>query len=194
MNDSPKCLDSDDGPLFTAMAGGDPALAREALAELYRRHAASLSAFLRRLGLGSADMDDILQDTFLQASRKASVFRGRSARAWLSRLAADRAVDLRRAERRRFRRERRAAKAESAGAGACGPEAPDLELEQALGTLPETWRTALQLRLGSGLTHREVARVLGVSLRTAKDWSARGRRALEERLTQVDQPRRRAQG
>ncbi len=185
MPTDPPLPEPDDRALLAAIAGGGH-LARAALGALYERHATALQGFLRRL-LPCSDIDDVLHDTFLCAARRSAQFRGDSARAWLCRLAGDRAADLRRSQSRRNQRERRAARPERME-GAPQP-AGSPELERALAALPKRWQVALELRFGAGLTHAQVAEVLGVSLRTAKDWGRRAQALLEEHLAEDPGPR-----
>ena len=95
-------------------------------------------------------------------------------------MAANRARDQRRATRRRDRRERAAARDERTEAARPSPY--DDALEAAVAELPTNLRAALELRFSQGLTHAEVARTLGVSLRTAKGWSSRALDVLRTRL------------
>tara|TARA_R110002126_G_scaffold28577_6_gene95334 strand:+ start:4350 stop:4877 length:528 start_codon:yes stop_codon:yes gene_type:complete len=161
-------MSNHDGGLFRAMAHGTQAEAREALATLFGRHAPDVTRFLRRM-LGNDPMaEDLTHDTFLTAARNANVFQGGDARPWLLTLAARRATDEMRSRRRRTRREHNASKPEVV------PTLPDTDLEAMLARLPTRERAALELRFVDGLQHVEVARVLGVSLRTAKTWSSDG--------------------
>lgn len=169
-------MSSDDAGLFVAMTDGTPAQAREALAALHGRHAAAVTRLLHRL-LGADPMaEDLTQETFLAAARHAAVFRGGDARPWLLTLAARRAGDELRARRRRTHREHRVARPEAI------VSEPQSELESALATLPPRERAALELRFVDGLTHTQTADVLGVSLRTAKSWSAMGLERLRIKL------------
>ncbi|MET7948263.1 sigma-70 family RNA polymerase sigma factor [Micromonospora sp. NPDC005324] len=69
-------MDNDD--LIAAMAGGD----ESALRELFSRHAPWLAVRLRAV-LPPADVEDVLQETFLAAWRGAAAYRGESAGGWL---------------------------------------------------------------------------------------------------------------
>jgi RNA polymerase sigma-70 factor (ECF subfamily) len=69
-------MDNDD--LIAAVAGGDDA----ALRELFARHAPWLAARLRA-ALPRADVEDVLQETFLAVWRGASGYRRNGAGAWL---------------------------------------------------------------------------------------------------------------
>jgi len=168
---------ADDVELLARMARGSAAEARAALAELYERHAADVERFARRLLPGESDVMDCVHETFLSAARHAAAFRRGSALPWLLTLAGRRARDELRKRRRRRRREERVARAEASAA----PPGP-AGLEEQLARLPAQERAALELRFVDGLEHEAVARVLGVSLRTAKEWSKRGLEALRARM------------
>src|ERR1044071_1557193 len=68
----------DDDELIAAVAGGDDV----ALRELFSRHAPWLAARLRAR-LPAADVEDVLQETFLAVWRGASGYRGDGAGGWL---------------------------------------------------------------------------------------------------------------
>ena len=169
----------DDRQLLARVARSQTAEAREALAELYRRHAPGVLRFLTDL-IDTSHAEDLLQDTFLVAARRAETCRGERVRPWLLAIAANRARDVLRQGARRTRREQEVSRSE------VGDEEESMglstELERALTGLAPRERAALELRFGSGLDHSEVARVLGVSLRTAKTWSTRGLERLREIL------------
>ena len=154
-----------------------PEQARAALAELYARHAAGLRQTLRRLLGEEAGAEDLLHELFLALARHGGSFRGTDVDGWLATLAVNRVRDELRIRTRRRRRERESARDE-----ALMPATEDPELEAALATLLPTHRAALELRVTRGLPHAEVARLLGVSVRTAKTWTARGLERLRELL------------
>ena len=68
----------DDEELIAAVAGGDDA----ALRELFSRHAPWLAARLRAV-LPAADVEDVLQETFLAVWRGAAAYRREGAGGWL---------------------------------------------------------------------------------------------------------------
>jgi RNA polymerase sigma-70 factor (ECF subfamily) len=70
-----------DEALLAACAVGDPA----ALGALFDRHQLAVSRFTSRLaGVHSADLDDLVSATFLEAARAARAFRGGSSvRTWI---------------------------------------------------------------------------------------------------------------
>src|SRR5437773_10665169 len=61
-----------DAALIAAWQGGD----EQAAAELVRRHARALARFLSGAGALEADLDDLVQDTFVRAFRSVGTFRG----------------------------------------------------------------------------------------------------------------------
>ena len=175
-----------DQELLARMSAGPREAARDALRVLYHRHAGVVLSFITRLVSDLNDADDLLQETFLSAARNAGSFRRGSARPWLLAIAASRLKTERRARRRRSIREQGAARNDRIEAA---PTLRDPELEAQLGELPANERAALDLRFHAGLEHAEVARVLGVSLRTAKSWSARGLERLRSRLGAEEESR-----
>ena len=169
----------DDRQLLARVARSQTAEAREALAELYRRHAPAVLRFLTDL-IDTSHAEDLLQDTFLVAARRAATCHGDRVRPWLLAIAANRARDVLRQVVRRTQREHEVSRSEVAGEEESVGLSTDLE--RALTRIAPRERAALELRFGSGLEHSEVARVLGVSLRTAKTWSTRGLERLRETL------------
>lgn len=169
---------SDDGDLLARIAGEDRAEGREALAALYERHAGAVFGFLERALGRRTEAEDLLHDTFLAAARRADTFRGGDARGWLVTLAANRLRDRLRVERRRERRERVVSRAEATSVERieAGP------LDAALAHLAPDLRAVVELRHVQGLAHLEVARALGVSLRTAKQRSRDALKRLRELL------------
>jgi RNA polymerase sigma factor (sigma-70 family) len=90
-----------DEQLIERIANGDS----DALGLLFDRHHRTLYGFLRRVGgVDDADLDDLVQATFLEARRAAARFRGlSSARTWLFAIGANLARNNRRALMRRQR-------------------------------------------------------------------------------------------
>src|SRR5438067_11696211 len=88
-----------DAALIAAWQGGD----EQAAAELVRRHARALARFLAGAGAPEADLDDVVQETFIRAFRAVATFRGQCGfRTWLLTIRGDVPKDAhRRAKRRR---------------------------------------------------------------------------------------------
>src|SRR3989475_11678261 len=69
-----------DAALIAAWQGGD----EQAAAELVRRHARALARFLGAAGAPDADLDDLVQETFIRAFRAVGRVRGQCQfRTWL---------------------------------------------------------------------------------------------------------------
>jgi RNA polymerase sigma-70 factor (ECF subfamily) len=76
----------DDAPIVARLGRGDLG----ALGELHDRHHRAVRAFLARATSNAADVDDLLQNTFLAAARIAARYDGRvSCRLWLVGIAAN---------------------------------------------------------------------------------------------------------
>src|SRR6266480_6313275 len=76
----PVAASSSDAALIAAWQAGD----EQAAAELVRRHARALARFLAGGGAREADVDDLVQETFIRAFRAVDKFRGQCQfRTWL---------------------------------------------------------------------------------------------------------------
>lgn len=162
-----------DEQLLARFAAGE----RAALDELFRRYRLPAYRVAYRLLGHEADALDAVQEGFVKALTHLDSFQGRSAfKTWLMRVVSNAAFDL---GRQRGRRELVSLDAATAGGGnGCGPAAPEdpargLEqadlrrlLQQALGALPEAQRRTFVLHADGGLSYREVAEVLGISIGT----------------------------
>ncbi|HKI37982.1 MAG TPA: sigma-70 family RNA polymerase sigma factor [Gemmataceae bacterium] len=150
---------------------------REALEELFRRYRAPAYRVAHRLLGHEADALDAVQEGFVKALTHLDSFRGQSSfKTWLLRVVSNAALDL---GRQRGRRETVSLPGAGLGDGdAGGPAVPDnptrgLEradlrrlLDEALATLPEAQRRTFVLHADAGLSYREVADVLGISIGT----------------------------
>ena len=175
-------MDSDEKLLARFLDGEEEAF--EALVVRYE-------APVRKLAYGLvrdwALAEDVAQDAFIRAYRKAATFRGvASVKAWLYRIAINRAYDeLRRLQRKREVplettnvAERGLASTEAI------VEARELreKIARALAGLREEYRTPLVLRDIEGMTYREIAEFLDWPLGTVQIRIHRGRLELRSRL------------
>jgi RNA polymerase sigma-70 factor (ECF subfamily) len=136
-----------------------------------------------RLTGRAEDALDIVQETFLRAFRTFHNFRaGTNPKAWLFTILRSVAANRHRDDQRRPRLvpvddldERFAAHARS---GPPGFELDKGEVERALATLPEEFKTAVLLVDVEELTYEEAAAVLGCPVGTVRSRLARGRRGL----------------
>jgi RNA polymerase sigma-70 factor, ECF subfamily len=153
-----------DHALLAACASGE----RDALAELFDRHGDAVHRFLERFtGLASADLDELVNATFLEVHRSARRFRGRAAvKTWIFAVAANVARHCLRSESRR-----RALLTELERTPPAAPVAPDRTAErrdllrklgQALELLPPHLRVVYLMCDVEEIPGVEVARTLGL--------------------------------
>jgi len=155
-----------------------------AFGTLVRRHQGRIRAQLRQLLRDDpASADDLAQETFVLAWRKLEQFRGEARFAtWLHRIAHACFLQHRRSRAGAPRpADPDADYTESAALGTSSPEL-GLDLDTALGRLPDAQRTALLYCAQLGLSHEEAATVLDLPLGTVKTHVTRGKAKLRELL------------
>ena len=161
-------------------------LARAVERPLYR-HA------LRILANG-ADAEDVVQDALLSAWKSLSSFEGASFRAWIFRIATNRALDRLRARKRRPELPLDPPSEDDepgwAEPGSTAPELAELVgdreavtlIEAALAHLPPEQRAALLLRDVEGFAYEEIASITVAEIGTVKSRIHRGRLAVRNAL------------
>jgi RNA polymerase sigma-70 factor, ECF subfamily len=153
---------------------------------LYDKHASSLFAFLLNFTRDEYDTRDLLQEIFVRIAREPDLLNNvHDERAFLIRLAHNRAVDLiRRRGARERTRENFAVEKMSAFAPANDPDEELFrqELSAALGELPEEQRSVVHLKLWEGLTFERIAEALDIPPNTAASRYRYGLDKLRERL------------
>jgi RNA polymerase sigma-70 factor (ECF subfamily) len=153
----------------------------EAFAELMRACERRIRSVLYRLLDDPRDVDEAVQDTFVQAWRNLERFRGDAAPStWLYRIAVNEAL----MRRRRTTLPTSELEETTVSGGEDAYAAADARafLIDRLRALPVEYRTAVVLRDVEGLSNEEVARVLEISLAAAKSRIHRGRMQLREEL------------
>jgi RNA polymerase sigma-70 factor (ECF subfamily) len=162
-----------DEQLLERFASGD----RGALEELFRRYRAPAHRVAHRLLGQEADALDAVQEGFVKALTHLDTFKGRSSfRTWLLRVVSNAALDL---GRQRGRREVLSLNGPPVADGealqpqrildpAAGLEQEDLRraLDRALATLSDAQRQTFVLHAEAGLSYREVAEALQISIGT----------------------------
>lgn len=150
----------------------------DAFRALYRAHTPALYALALRLTGGDhAEAEDLVQESWVRAVRGLPSFRARSAlRTWLCGLL----VNVRRERIRVDWREVDAPDIDSAADTGVPDDA--LDLERAIGSLPEGAREVFVLHDVYGYTHREIAEMLGIVDGTSKSQLTRARTLLRESL------------
>lgn len=157
---------------------------RDAFAILVDRHLGAIHAFNYRLTRNAEDAADLAQETFLRVWKNAAGWQPGRVKftTWLHRIARNLCIDA----------HRRARPAEPLGTEPADTKAapPDAEPERAelrramaraLAALPERQRTALVL-CHRGMSGRDAAAVLGVSVDALESLLARARRTLRRQL------------
>lgn len=172
-----------DEALMTAYLGGDSS----AFAALFRRYGPRLRRLLSRDLSRGQDVEDLVQQTFLQLHRARRDFRpGARVRPWLYTIA----LNLRRQHLRKASTRREQSEAEvlvtdrrSDPEGAMS----DAQVRAALAALAQDQRDVIVLHWFEGLSFAEVAEVVGASLSAVKVRAHRGykklRGVLEENVT-----------
>lgn len=150
----------------------------ERVTEIYLTHREEVFRFLVAQGLSTANAQDVTQEVFLKLF--VTLRDGRevaSEQAWLYRVAANRAVDY-------WRRERRLVMVELDAGSALAEtlESHDVRVDSLaeqeqhirllvaeIGRLPKEHRMCILLR-SQGLRYRDIARILNIGVSTAADW------------------------
>jgi RNA polymerase sigma factor (sigma-70 family) len=165
-----------DAAAVARVAGGDAV----ALRELYDRYGRVVYSFAYRLTGDATLSEECVQDVFVALWRRAADFDPKRARltTWLFTVARNRAIDLGRQKARRPELRDDLETTESA------PDTADLvavadesqRLAEAMAELPEEQLAVLRLAYFDGLSHAEIAELIGIPLGTVK---GRVRLALE---------------
>jgi RNA polymerase sigma-70 factor, ECF subfamily len=178
----PRCGPCPDATL-AERAAGDPDL----FGTLYRRHFEAVAGYLLRRTGDQALAEDLAADTFLAAWRALPGYRetGVPFRAWLLRIATNRANAV--ARRERLRRRVLALLARSMPTGHTGQAQSDDtgELYAAMARIRAEHQAVISLVHLEGLSVEEAAGVLGVAPGTVKSRLHRGRQALRCELTKT---------
>ena len=164
-----------------------------AFEDLARREERALYRHALRIVGTTSDAEDVVQDALFSAWRSIASFQGLSFRAWLFRIATNRALDHLRSRKRRPELPLEPPEDEDvtwAEPAAPGPDltqlASDREalavVEAALEILPADQRTALLLRDIEGFAYEEIAVITSVEIGTVKSRIHRGRLAVRNAL------------
>ena len=161
-------------PVGERLVAGD----ERALEECYHRYGPSVRGYLHRF-VPPADVDDVLQDTFLDVWRcRGQLDPGRRFEPWLFAIARRRAIDA--------LRRRRGVVDVGVVRDLMGEDGDQLaeqlawaaEIRAALLQMSPEQREAIELAYFSQLTQREIAERLGIPLGTVKARVSRGLRRL----------------
>ncbi|WP_439105537.1 sigma-70 family RNA polymerase sigma factor [Congregibacter sp.] len=174
--------------LVARVAKGD----RAAFSVLVEAHQQPLARYARRMLSDTSAADDIVQEAFVRLWTRAGSFNSASARltTWLHNIAHNLCVDS-------FRRNARMSFTDDDSQLEQQESGPDSDLEtkekadrvrSALQRLPERQRGALLMCHYQGLSNRDAANILDVSVDALESLLARARRRLREELLTHDDP------
>ena len=157
-------------------------------------HLDALYATARRLTRNPAEAEDLVQETYVKAFRNRRRFEaGTNLRAWLFTILHNTFLnDVRKKKGSPVQIDDDAAARAADRRPAPGPSAEEAlvakataeEVDGALESLPEAFRSAVWLRDVQDLPYAEIAKVLDVPIGTVMSRIARGRRLLHDRLAE----------
>jgi len=180
---------------MTEIGEGDPQLARrasagdnEAFAELLTRYQRPVLNFVYRLLGDAAEAEDVAQEVFVRAYRHWAEYDPcRKVSTWLFAMARNAAID-----RLRYRQRHPTEPLDTVAANLIrGPADPSVEagtreigdrIAAAIQTLPEEQRAAVVMAEYHGMSHAEIAAVMGGSEKSVESRLYRARQALREQL------------
>ncbi len=181
----------DGGDLVRRARDGDA----RAFEELARMNERALYRHVYRVVGTAEDAEDVVQDAFVSVWRSLSAFQGGSFRAWLFRIATNRAIDVIRSRRRRGELPLDPPdddEVEWSELAAQGPGPLELAsqseafaaVEEALTGVPAEQRAALLLRDVEGFSYEEIAHITAVEIGTVKSRIHRARLQVRNTLVQ----------
>ena len=147
----------------------DPQRREAGFGELVRSYGPALHRHLLRMLQRSADVDDVLQNTFVKAYRALDGFREEAKLStWLYRIATNEALSWARSQHRRGRNERAADPTELTLASLRADPYFDgddaqAQLQLALAHLPPKQRAVFSMRYFDEMPYREISRITGTS-------------------------------
>ena len=173
--------DQTDFDLVERWKGGD----QRAATLLVERHADAVARFATSVG-ARAEVEEVVQDTFVRAFGSLDGFRGESTfRTWLFTIARRLVIDRRRAVRRRGEEvavQDTDARTEYDALDAVVADETEGRLRAAMARLTPTQREVFSLRVGEGMSYREIADVAGTTEGAARVHYHNAMRAIKEFL------------
>jgi RNA polymerase sigma-70 factor (ECF subfamily) len=155
-----------------------------AFSELVTRHQAAIRRFLGRLLAGDhGSADDLAQDTFLIAYRKIHSWRGKgSFLAWLHTIAYRQFLQF----KRKHARQTVMAEPPETSFDPTSSLQADMLTQHLMRLVSTEERACLTLAYAAGMSHAEITRITTLPLGTVKSHIQRGRRKMQQWLTDND--------
>jgi len=152
---------------------------------LVERHAAALARFASSVG-AKGDVDEVVQDTFVRAFASIDSFRGESSlRTWLFTIARRLLLDRRRSDRRRGEEvevQENDVSTDYDALDSVVAEETQRRLRSAMERLSPTQREVFTLRVGEGMSYKEIADSVGTTEGAARVHYHNAMRAIKEFL------------
>lgn len=174
-------MEVDEADLIKRSVAGDESAYRR----LLEKHLPSLSNYVMRMMANTADADDIIQETFIRLWTRGNKFNPETARltTWLHNIAHNLCIDY-------FRKYNRLVgdSVKQPIAEASGPEEDLIQhglvesIAHAMMSLPERQRSAIIMCHYQGLSNKDAALILDVSVDALESLMARGRKKLRKLL------------
>ncbi len=157
---------------------GDP----QSFQQLYQQYSKAMYNTSLRIVNNSADAEDVLQESFLDAFRSLHDFHYRSTfGAWLKKIVINKSINILRKRRNDF------VDMESTELQAVTDEEPENEadmeykvsaIKKMITRLPDGYRTVLSLYLLEGYDHEEISHILNISHNTVRTQYVRAKQKL----------------
>ncbi|MBD2859787.1 sigma-70 family RNA polymerase sigma factor [Spongiibacter sp. KMU-158] len=184
-------MQSSDEHLMKAVARGDS----RAFSELLSRHSRSVLNICYRIVQDRAEAEDLCQEVFESLWQQASSWQANAKlQTWLYRVASNAALNHRQRVQARqqlgvdedvFENPGQDTFCETEQVSMSAEEPAYTALQFELGMLPENQRMALYFRYYQDLASRDIAEILGVSLKAVESLLARGRNLLKQQLAKT---------
>ncbi len=158
--------------------------------QIYDRYARAMYNTSLRITGNSADAEDILQESFIDAFEQLQSFEGRSTfGAWLKQIVVYKSIGLLRKKRIIFTELIIEAEdlAEEDSAGENEIDYTVAAIKEAIAGLPDGYRAVLSLYLVEGYDHDEISEILSISHSTVRTQYIRGKQKLLQLLTKAKQ-------
>jgi len=174
-------VDNKDAQLLAGIARQN----HDDFAEFVSQYMLSIMNFVHRFFSSKSQAEDIAQDVFLKVWQNAKSWKQKesgSARAWLYRIAYNRCIDL-------LRQQKPQVDMTDNLSTDITPEkillndSKHKQLNNAIAALPERQRTALSLCTFQGLSNKDAAKTLAISVDALESLLSRARRQLRKQLS-----------
>ena len=147
--------------------------------DFYRDHSKAVYAFLVSLCRDRVWAEDLMQDTFVKATRSMIGYQGGNPRSWLFTIARSVFIDD-------VRRKRPTPTDHIEEAGTSDPDITEVQaIETALARMPERQRTALLLCDRADLSYADVAEAMNITPAAAKVLIHRARMSFRTHYTEI---------